>query len=153
MNTPSPILFTQAGYQKLKEEQLELQSKRKEAVSQLSRAREMGDLSENGFYKAARANLSSIDHRLRQLTYQIRYGKVSENVNKYIVAIGSAVTIDDGKQQKAYQIVGGYESDPLNGKLSHISPIGKALVGKKVGEIINVAVPSGMVVYKIVTIT
>lgn len=146
---PSPILFTPAGFEKVQKEQVELLEKRKTAVKNLQTAREMGDLSENGAYKAARFELTSLDRRLRELARFIRFGKIVQSQNNGVVDIGSTVTIFDGKNRNEYSIVGGYESNPMQKKLSHISPVGRALLGKRKGDSVTVQIPTGTVIYTI----
>jgi len=146
------IPFTSAGYTQLLEEKKKLISERPEAVDHLRRAREMGDLSENGYYKASRAKLSSLDARLRHLDRLIRFGKVVQTANTGFIDIGSVVTMRDGEKEMTYTIVGGYESDPSKQTVSHLSPIGKALMGKKVGENSVVETPSGKRTIQIHTI-
>ena len=146
------ILFTKEGYEKLVKEQEELREIRKLAVEDLSKARAMGDLSENGYYKSARAKLSSVDHRIRQVKYLLQYGKVKEAAQEGVVDIGSSVTLKTGDSEKTYAIVGGYESNPSEGKLSHISPLGKALIGRKKGERVSIITPSGQTDYTILTV-
>lgn len=140
MNTVS---FTQKGFEDLKKEKETLSLQRKDAVVDLRKAREMGDLSENGYYKAARFKLTSIDRQIRMVTMLLRSANVPLVVKKDTIDIGCQVTIDDGKEKKQYLLVGGYESNPLEGKLSVISPIGKALVGKKIGDTIQIQSPQG----------
>src|SRR5688572_905632 len=116
------IIFTQAGFDDLKKEQELLKQQRKEAVIDLKKARDMGDLSENGYYKAARFKLTSIDRRIRMVDMLLKNTTVPQIVTKETVDIGCYVTIDDGDQTKTYYMVGGYESNPLEGKLSILSP-------------------------------
>jgi len=146
------IQFTKEGYEKIKKDYDELLAKRKPAVLVLKEARELGDLSENGLYKAARANLSSIDNRLRRLDNMIKRGEVVNPV-KGVVGIGSKVIVSDGKMKKEFSIVGEQEADPLNHKISNVSPIGKALLGKKVGDSVVIEIPSGKLTYKILEIS
>lgn len=152
--TPKPgrIPFTRAGYQQLLDEKKKLLGERPEAVEHLRKSREMGDLSENGYYKASRAKLSSLDARLRHLERLIRFGKVVESARTGFVDIGSVVTIADGQKETTYTIVGGYESDPKKHTISYLSPIGKALMGKREKETVTVTIPSGSVHYAIVSI-
>jgi transcription elongation factor GreA len=147
MNT---VIFTQQGFEDLKKEKELLQLSRKEAVLDLKKARDMGDLSENGYYKAAKFKLSSIDRRIRMVHMLLRSTKVAEVVAKDTVDIGCMVTVDDGKEKKTYKMVGGYESNPLEGRLSIISPIGKALQGRKKHEVIQIEAPNGKRTYTIV---
>lgn len=128
------IYFTKQGYEELKKKYDELLASRPEAVSELAKARAMGDLSENGYYKSARMKLSDTDRRLRQLKYQIQYGRVKESSHTGIVDIGCSVTLQTGNSVKTYAIVGTYEANPSEGKISAYSPLGKVLMGKREGE-------------------
>ncbi len=147
MQSVAPILFTQRGYDDLLKEYRLLKENRPAAVEDLSKARAMGDLSENGYYKSARMKLSSVDRRLRELSHIIRYAKVREKTSTDKIDIGSSVILTSNHAKKAYKIVGGYESDPSLGKLSYASPLGKALVGRRKGESITVLAPKGEHVY------
>lgn len=128
------IYFTKEGYKELRKKYDELLLSRPESVSELAKARAMGDLSENGYYKSARMKLSDVDRRLRQLKYQIQYGKVKEFSHVGIVDIGCFVTLRTGNSTKTYAIVGTYEANPSEGKISAYSPLGKILMGKRKGE-------------------
>lgn len=145
--------FTKQGYEEHKQEYEQLVASRPAAVADLKKARDLGDLSENGYYKSARAKLSSIDHRIRQLKYILATAEVVERKKKGIVEIGSTVTITDGKAQKTFTLVGGYEANPSAGKLSHLSPIGKALLGKKLHDFVEITTPSQKIAYTITKIT
>lgn len=147
------IFFSREGYENLEKEQLELKNTRKVAVEDLAKARAMGDLSENGYYKSARAKLSSVDRRIREVAYLVRYGKVKDKSAAEIIDIGSTVTINNGSFEKTYLIVGGYESNPSEGKLSHMSPLGKELMGKKKGEKVVIKTPSGSSSYFILSVS
>lgn len=142
-----PIPFTQDGYNKIKQEKATLLAERPEAVEHLKKAREMGDLSENGYYKSSRQKLNSIDARLRRVNFLLQYGVIVASANNGIVDIGSTVMLDDGEQTVEYKIVGGEESNPSLGKISHRSPLGKALLGKKVGEKVLFSAPMGTTTY------
>jgi transcription elongation factor GreA len=150
---PRRIPFTQEGYDKLLEEKKKLLIDRPEAVDHLRKAREMGDLSENGYYKASRAKLSSLDARLRHLEKLIRLGRVVQTAHTGFVDIGCTVTITDGTKESIFTLVGGYESDPVNHTISYISPLGKALMGKKEQDAVMVYAPKGLVTYTILHIS
>ena len=145
------IRFTPEGFKKLRAEIEELNQKRKLAVVELQQAREMGDLSENGYYKEAKARLSFIDRRLRRFNYQINQAVVvSPSINE--VDIGSKVLVWDGQKKIAYELVGDLESSPGGGKISSLSPIGRALKGKKINDEVLIKVPAGTLAYKILEI-
>jgi transcription elongation factor GreA len=147
-----PIPFTQEGLDKTKKEFEELTKERPDAVENLRKAREMGDLKENGYYHAAKARLVGLDARLRKLNMLIKLGRVVPMSTGDWVTIGSKVTVRIGEKERVFDIVGGYESDPLEGKISHVSPIGKALMGKRKGETAIVQAPAGTITYIIVNI-
>jgi transcription elongation factor GreA len=131
----NPIRFTSAGYSALQPKLDELFKKRERVLIELQRAREQGDLSENGAYKAARFELGDTDRAIRTLQHQIKYGKVVTTPNNGTIGVGSKVKLrrEDGKEFE-YTIVGTYETDPMNGKISIESPMGKTLMGKKIGD-------------------
>src|SRR5512135_3767572 len=114
------IPFTKEGYQKILEEKAKLAAERPDAVEHLRLARNMGDLSENGYYKASRQRLSFIDSRIRRVERLIRLAKIVESTHTGAVDIGSVVTVSDGTDEYQYTIVGGYESDPSKKSISHI---------------------------------
>jgi len=139
----SKIIFTKNGFEKLRKDYEELVESRPLAVADLRKAREMGDLSENGYYRAAKFKLSDIDRNIRRYSYLIKSAQVINSFQKEVVEIGSKVSLIIGNSEKNYQIVGEYEANPGDGKISHLSPIGKALIGKKAGEIVKIESPSG----------
>lgn len=143
------IFFTKEKYESIKKEYQELLIQRKETVFHLAKAREMGDLSENGYYRASKMKLSSIDHSLRKLSEFIKYGSVINFVNKEIVEIGCKVTIENNNQLQKYYIVGKEEADPKMGIISNESPLGKLLIGRKVGESVILNTPLDKTTYKI----
>jgi transcription elongation factor GreA len=147
------IPFTREGYQKVLEEKVKLLSERPEAVEHLRKSREMGDLSENGYYKASRARLSFLDSRIRRVERLVRLGRIVESSGTGIADIGSHVTITDGTKTYEYSLVGGYESDPAQKTISNFSPLGRALMGKKKDDSVIVNAPSGPKTYTIVEIS
>ena len=132
---PSAIIFTNSGYAALLPKLDELFKKRERVLIELQRAREQGDLSENGAYKAARFELGDTDRAIRTLQHQVKYGKAVAPLTSGLIGVGSTVKLvrTDGKEF-SYTIVGTYEADPMNGKVSIESPMGKALLGKKIGD-------------------
>lgn len=152
MQQPKPILFTKAGFDTIKKEQEDLLASRPAAVEDLKKAREMGDLSENGYYKGARAKLSSIDHRLRVLAHMIRFAKVQEVGATGVVEIGATVHLKSDNGEIAYMIVGEQEANPSEKKISHVSPLGKALLGKKKGDVIHFETPRGTTIFTITSL-
>lgn len=152
MKKPIDIKLTQAGFEKLQEEQRQLVEKRPGVVKRLTAAREQGDLSENAGYHAAKEELGYIDSRLRMLKLLIRSADVVESSGSEEVSFGCTVKVSDGDSVRNFTIVSGLEADPMNGKMSDISPIGSALIGKRVGDVVDILVPDGKVTYKIIEI-
>lgn len=143
------ISFTAEGLENIKKEKELLLVKRKSAVENLRTAREMGDLSENGAYKAARAELSSIDSRIRHLNYLLHVGRVENTPNTGEIGIGSKIILTQGNKQFEYELVGSFESDPSEGKISDMSPLGKVLMGKTPGAKVTLSTPSGISSYQV----
>lgn len=131
---PDPIRFTKSGLEEKQKEYEKLLSERPSAVADLKKAREMGDLSENGYYKSARFKLSDVDRRLRQLRYLLHYAVVTPEGEPGVAGVNTYVTVSDGEKETTYHIVGDYEANPSELKISTRSPIGKALVGKRSGD-------------------
>lgn len=130
--------------------------KRPEVLERVSQARSMGDLTENSEYTAAKEELSLIDGRIEELKEIIKHvNLIQENhvgSGSTIVQLGSIITLSiDGKKEQ-FSLVGEWEADPKEKKISHESPLGKALIGKKIGEKVQVEAPAGKVVYTIVGI-
>jgi len=148
------IQLTKTGFEKLKQEVEELKTKtREEVLKRLNQARSMGDLSENSAYSSAKEELNLVEGRIAELEEILKNAKIVEEVqDKTTVQIGSSVVVEINGKKEKFEIVGEFEADPLNKKLSHTSPIGKALVGKKMGEWVEVEVPAGKIRYKIVEI-
>src|SRR3990167_8295602 len=143
--------LTKTVYESMKKEYEELVSvKRPQAVERLQKARSMGDLSENSEYSAAKEELAFVEGRVQEI---LKTAEVVENHNGSThIELGSSVTVQADGKTELFQIVGEFEADPLNKKLSHTSPIGQALIGKTVGDLVEVDVPAGKIKYKIVDI-
>jgi len=154
MDPNNKVLLTKEGLAELKREYDGLVGvKRPAAVKRLADARELGDLSENSEYAAAKQDLAFMDGRIIELEDILRMAKlISKNHTKSIVDVGSRVVLHvDGKKEE-FMLVGEWEADPKEKKISHESPLGKALMGKKVGEKVEVEAPAGKVLYKILEI-
>jgi len=146
------IRFTKEGYEKLKKENEDLLSERRPAVEDLRKARDMGDLSENGYYKSAKSKLSLIDRRLRIISSTLKHAVIIDDVQRNVVAIGSTVTLSDGEREITYAVVGDLEANPDQGKISLMSPLGKAIEGKKNTDVVNIQTPTGNTTYTIINI-
>lgn len=147
------IPFTNEGFNKIKEEKKLLEKERIEAVINLKIARDMGDLSENAAYKVARSKLSSIDRRLRNVNSIIDKAYITKPLSHDVVEVGSFVTVENKTGISNFQIVNSYESDVSNGKISYFSPIGQALIGKRINDEVTIQIPSGSVTFKILKIS
>ena len=138
------VPFTKNGLDKIAAERDKLTAERPDVVNNLQKAREMGDLSENGYYKETKARLSWLDRRLRYLNRLI---KEAEIVNS------DQVELNDGAKTYKYQIVGNYESNPQENTISYQSPLGQAIAGKQAGDTIKVKTPRGIKEYKILKLS
>ncbi|HET7827405.1 MAG TPA: transcription elongation factor GreA [Candidatus Saccharimonadales bacterium] len=146
--------LTQAGIDELKTELSELISHRKPAAERIKAARELGDLSENAEYQSAREEQDRLEARIAELEHILQNSQVIKNPKKDgTVRLGSKVTLKDGGKPLVYQIVGTIEADPVHGKISDESPIGKALMGKSANDKVELKTPAGAHTYKIVQIS
>ena len=146
----APIQLTSIGYKKLLKELNQLKNKKRPAVvKRLSIARDQGDLSENAGYHSAKQELEIIDNRLEELEAIIQTARVVNNKNKQSIDFGSEVLVQSGKKKQTYLIVSKFEADPINGQISPDSPLGQALMGRKVGDQVKVNAPAGVIKYTI----
>lgn len=148
------FLLTAQGLSDIKREHDHLvNNKRPENVKRVALAREQGDLSENSEYAAAREELSMIDGRIEELEEIIKNAQIiSNHHSKNSVDIGCKVTLHIDSREDVFHIVGEWEANPKEKKISHSSPLGKALMGKKPGEEIEVEAPAGKIRYRIIKI-
>lgn len=156
MTDTKEIYVTSEGLEEMKKELEELiQVKRPEVIKALKEARALGDLSENAEYDAARQEQAQTEARIKELEVMIENAVVIENVDTNEVSIGTRVTIeyvgDDDTEE--YSIVGVKEADPFNNKISNESPIARAILGKKIGDVVSVDSPNGKYDVKVVAIT
>lgn len=144
---------TPQGLQQLKEEYEELvKVKRPEVASKIEQARSLGDLSENAAYHQIRREQSFIEGRIAELEEILKNAEVIENREKGVVNLGSRVKVEFDGQKEELIIVGEVEANHCPDKISNTSPLGKALVGHEVGEVIVIEAPGGKLEYKIVGI-
>lgn len=150
--------FTAAGIKKM-EEELDLlrRVKRAEVAEKIKVARSFGDLSENAEYDEARKEQAFMEGRIQELEGVLSTAQVirEEDLTNDVVSVGSVVTVFNQSRNKAqvYSLVGSSEADPFKGKISSDSPIGAALTGKHVGDVVNVNVPAGTHMLRIDSIT
>lgn len=156
MNKQIPdVLLTAEGYLELENELNDLKlNKRPEVIQAIKDARALGDLSENADYDAARNEQAILEGRIKELEFKLEHCKIMDNVTKDVVNVGCTVKVEyvSDKEVEEYKIVGSLEADPFENKISNESPIGKAILGKKKGEVISVESPNGSYEVKIVEI-
>ena len=148
------IRLTRSGLEALKKELAGLLDvKRPKVVDRLSNARQQGDLSENSDYQSAKEELEFLDGRIDELDGVVKTAVVADDSKKFDgVGIGTKVTVKVNGKEIVFDIVGEWEADPVNKKISDNSPLGLALVGKKVGDKAEVEAPAGKVLYEILAI-
>lgn len=151
------IYLTKEGLEDLKKEYEELTKvKRPEMLDRVAQARNQGDLSENAEYTAARDELNFIDGRIEEIDELLKQVTLITDTTKTgsnaAVALGSKVTVKVGSKEEDFTVVGEWEADPASKKISHESPLGKALLGKMKGEKVEVDAPAGRVVYTVVSV-
>jgi transcription elongation factor GreA len=146
--------LTQAGVDELKEELLHLIAQRPHVADRIKHARELGDLSENAEYQTAREEQDRLESRISELEHILQYAEIIKKPKSDgLVRLGSKVTLKDGGKPLQYQVVGTIEANPSSGKISDESPIGKALLGKKVGDKVEIKTPAGAHQFKVVEIS
>lgn len=146
------VQMTPLGYRQLVDELKQLETVGlPEAIDRVAKAREFGDLSENAEYHSAKEDLAALEGRMEELKDIINRVNVVDikKSGEEEVGIGSVVAVTINGSQHEFTIVGEWEADPAAKKISHESPLGKALLGKKVGEAVEVEAPAGKVVYTI----
>ncbi len=151
------ILLTQEGYDKIAQEHDYLVSVRRAEVSEhLPEAKSYGDLSENAEYDAAKNEQAELEDRINKLEYMMRNAKIisEEELTGEHVNLGLGVRVKDmkTKEEFTYTIVGITDADPFADKISNDSPVGKALLGKKVGDVVEIQTESGVLNYKVMEI-
>lgn len=150
------FLLTSEGFLKLEEELNELKMvKRPQIIQAIKDAREQGDLSENADYDAARSDQSDLEARIKKLEYMIEHAKIIEtDSDEGTVSVGSTIKISyiEDDEVEEYQIVGLLEANPFENRISNESPIGKAVLSHKVGDVVSVESPNGSYDVKILAI-
>ena len=146
--------LTPEGEAKLKAELAELTGhKREELAQRLRSAIQMGDLSENADYHKAKEDQAFLEGRIQEIEAVLRTAVIVEKKHSDTVTVGSSVTIqEENFTPETYHVVGAKEADPRNGKISNESPIGKALMDHKVGDVVETDTPDGKISFKILKI-
>src|SRR5262245_54587559 len=152
------VILTKEGYTKLKDEIEYLSTeKRREVADRIRHAREFGDINENAEYDDAKNEQALLEHRIATLEERLRSARVLEkkDISKDVVSVGSLVKLKDMKANKTveFTIVGSAEANPSENKLSKESPVGKAIIGHKKGEVVEVTAPRGALKFKILGIS
>lgn len=157
MEDKKEILLTQEGYQKLEDEVEFLKTvRRREVADRIKVAISFGDISENAEYDEAKNEQAQMEERIIKLENMIRKAVIIDesNIDVNVVTIGSIVKVNDVEfdEEVEYVIVGSAEADPYDGKISNESPVGKALLGKSTGDVVEVQVPDGVAKFEILEI-
>ncbi|CAG7588530.1 transcription elongation factor GreA [Peptoniphilus senegalensis] len=152
------IFFTPEGLEKIENEIEYLKTvRRKEVSERIKVALGYGDLSENSEYDEAKNEQAQVEERIAKLEIMVRNARIidEKDLNTDVVNIGSSVKVRelDTMEEDEYTIVGSAEADPLEGKISNESPVGSKLLGNRVGDVIEVEVPDGIIKYEICGIT
>lgn len=147
--------LTKEGIQELQKELKELIAERGEIIERIKTARDLGDLAENAEYSAARAEQEKAEGRIAEIEHILQnVQEIKKTKDDSKVRLGSSVKlVSKNGKSKEFQVVGTVEADPLNGKISDESPIGKALMGKEEGQDVEIQTPAETIVYKVVDIS
>jgi transcription elongation factor GreA len=144
--------ITDEGKKELEAELAELVGRRGAIADKIAEARDFGDLSENAEYDSAREEQGLVESRVAEIEDILLNAELIKAVKSSKVILGSKVELKNGKKTTTYSVVGPVEADPLEGKISNESPLGEALMGKKVGESATISTQKGDVTYEIVAI-
>lgn len=147
------IILTREGFEKLENELNHLKTvKRREVAKRIKQARELGDISENSEYEDAKNEQAFLEGRIREIEQMLRNARLAdEDTAGDVVHFGKVITLYDleNEDEVAYSLVGSAEADPLDYKISNESPLGKAIMGKKVGDVVEFEAPIGLIKYEI----
>jgi len=151
------VILTEEGLKQLQDEVNYLSNvKREEVAEQIRQAREFGDISENSEYDDAKNEQALLEHRIANLQEKLRRARVikDSDIETDKVSVGSTVTLRDKKvgDVRIYTLVGSAEADPSKAKLSNESPVGQAILGKRVGDVVTVNIPIGALDLEILAI-
>lgn len=151
------VILTEEGLRQLQEEVSHLSTvKREEVAERIRQARDFGDITENSEYDDAKNEQAMLEHRISLLQEKLRRARVikESDIDTEKVSVGSTVTLRDRDNGdiRVYTLVGSAEADPVKAKLSNESPVGQAIIGKRVGDVVTVPVPVGSLSYEILAI-
>ncbi|MFA5413811.1 MAG: transcription elongation factor GreA [Patescibacteria group bacterium] len=148
------VYVSKEGLEKFKQELDDLVNvKRKEIIERIERAKELGDLSENAEYAAAKDEQAFTEGRILELQDMITRAEIINSSGSVdLVNVGSKVKVKTDDTETEYEIVGVAEADPVSGKISNESPLGRSFLGRRIGDKIQIQIPKGMVTYTILEI-
>jgi transcription elongation factor greA len=144
--------ITESGQRELERELEELKSRRGEIADKIAAARDFGDLSENAEYDAAREAQGLLETRITEIETILQNASIIQAGSSSTVTLGSTVELEANGKAVVYTVVGPVEADPLEGKVSNESPIGQALMGKAVGDMVTISTPKGELAYTVVAL-
>lgn len=144
--------ITSQGKKELEAELATLKARRGEIADKIAEARDYGDLSENAEYDAAREDQGLVESRIAEIEDVLMNAEIIKGSKRTSVGLGSKVELKNGSKTVNYHVVGPVEANPAEGRVSNESPIGVALMGKKVGETAVVTTPKGEINYKVVSV-
>lgn len=144
-------MMTESGLEKLKSDLTLIKNKLKEVAERIKEARDLGDLSENSEYLEAKNEQSFLLGRAAEIEKKIKTAQIAKKCVG-VVSVGCHVEVENGKARMKFEIVGAEESNPMEGRISAISPIGSALCGRKSGEKVSVKTPAGVSEFRILKI-
>ena len=144
--------ITESGQRELERELEELKSRRGEIADKIAAARDFGDLSENAEYDAAREAQGLLETRITEIETILQNASIIQAGGSSTVTLGSTVELEANGRAVVYTVVGPVEADPLEGKVSNESPIGQALMGKAVGDMVTISTPKGELAYTVVAL-
>ncbi len=144
--------ITEAGKKELEKELDHLKGRRGAIADKIAEARDYGDLSENAEYDSAREEQGLVESRIAEIEDVLLNASIITSSRSSSVKLGSKVELKTGKKSVTYHVVGPVEADPMAGKISNESPIGLALMGKKIGDIATITTPKGDIKYEVVKV-
>ena len=144
--------ITEAGKKELEAELEELKGRRGAIAEKIAEARDYGDLSENAEYDSAREEQGLVESRIAEIEDILLNATIIAATKSSSIKLGSKVELKTNKKTVNYHVVGPVEADPLNGKISNESPIGLALLGKKVGDTATITTPKGDIKYEVISV-
>ena len=149
-----PFHITPNGLQKIKDELADIKSHQlPQAIEDVKRTAEFGDFSENAEYQEAKGRMRRLHNRVMKLEEQIKRSVLIEKNQVKTVQLGSTVVLEVENQKKSFEIVGAHEANPVQGRISNVSPLGSAIMNKTIGEAVTVKTQKGEVIYTIAKVS